>query len=279
METEKAEVVEAVLVKPEMILERFKDQCVVRIDTLGSDRLIAGQITDLDKMEINNEVDFQNLDATKCELKSMVKHLETKEIGPLRDAFHKAHKDIVAFQKDKTEAAKTAIATADIKMDNYTEKQNRLRREEEQRIREAQLKKEMAERKRLQDIAAAEAKAKEDALRKQREEVQLKLAEAADANGDRAAADAILAEPIQVETVEPEHVPEAAPAPVFIAPAAPKRKGKRETWDFRVVDASKIPAKFMIPDEVKIRQYVKMHKEDTCPGGEMVMPGIETFTK
>ena len=44
-----------------------------------------------------------------------------------------------------------------------------------------------------------------------------------------------------------------------------------ETWHFEIIDSTQIPRQFLIPDERKIRQYVKMQKEQAA------IPGVKTW--
>ena len=105
MEAEQGAVAEVVLVKPETILALFEEHCIVHIDTLELDIRIREGVEILGSLEVNCEDSFQLLDDTKQNLKSLIKHLEKEKVGPLRDAFHKAHKDVVAIISDKTTAA------------------------------------------------------------------------------------------------------------------------------------------------------------------------------
>ena len=113
--------------------------------------------------------------------------------------------------------------------------------------------------KRRQDEANALLEAK-----KREEEERLAKAEKMAQNGDLAGADAILEAPIN---------------PVLTVPLAtaepPRVKGisARLEWDFRIVDASKLPRKYLVADERAIRQVVK------ALGKECEIPGVAVFQK
>lgn len=295
MENAETTVTEIVLVKPADILALFEKYGELNIDTRESDKAIAEAVELLGEMEVGNDSDFEKMDEAQGVLKKLVKHLETKEIGPLRDAFHKGHKDIVATTNDKTQPAKEAIATAVIKMDAYEDEQKRLALIEEARVREVQRKEQEAERKRLQDIADAEAQERQEKLRKEADERAIKNAELAQAAGNDAEVEAIIAAPVEVETVAPVHVPAVAPQSAHVAPPTPRRKGKLTTWSSRPTNGKgKITLKeflslepslqarlwgFLTHDDVKIGKHVKMHKEDACKDGEQEIPGIEAYIK
>jgi hypothetical protein len=52
-----------------------------------------------------------------------------------------------------------------------------------------------------------------------------------------------------------------------------KVKGVRKTWDFEVLDASKVPAEFLMVDEVKLRKAV------LAADGKIEVPGVRVFQK
>lgn len=67
-----------------------------------------------------------------------------------------------------------------------------------------------------------------------------------------------------------------AQAPVAVVPSlAPKVKGQqiRKTWHCEVIDASKVPREFMIPDEKAIGAYVRARKDSAR------IEGVRTWSK
>ncbi len=118
---------------------------------------------------------------------------------------------------------------------------------EQRRIREE------AERKRL------------EAIRKQKEEEERKLREALEAEnaGKKEEAEKII-----------NQVIEAKP-PEVKTPEKPKLKGvySRIDYDFEIVDVTKIPREYMIPDETLIRKVIRASK------GKVVIPGIKVIAK
>jgi hypothetical protein len=148
---------------------------------------------------------------------------------------HKAHKAMVAARNTLDSGPAMAEAMLKRKVATYQAEEERKRRAEEDRLRE---------------LARVEA-----------EERQLAEAVAAEAAGNTEEAAEIIAEPI------------AAPV-VVVAPAVPKLAGvsTRETWKYRIVDESKIPRDYMMPDDKKIGAYARSMKSKAS------MPGVEFYS-
>lgn len=163
-----------------------------------------------------------------------------KEIGaafdPIIKKAHEAHKEAKA-QKDKAEAplieAENIIKPA---LAAYDREQERLRREEEERQREI--------------------------ARKAEEERRLQEALQAEKEGDAAAAQAIIEEPVYVP-------------PVVIEKTTPKVQGisMQKVWKFRIVNEALIPRDYMTPDTVKIGGVVRATK------GSIQIPGVEIYSE
>lgn len=106
-------------------------------------------------------------------------------------------------------------------------------------------------------------RAEEDRLReearKQEEERRLQDAILAEQSGNKEEAAAIMDTPVQ--------------APVVVVPKAiPKVAGIAMTkqWKFRITDANKIPRQYLVPDETKIGAVVRALKDQTSiPGVEI----------
>lgn len=98
--------------------------------------------------------------------------------------------------------------------------------------------------------------------RKKAEDDRKREIEAAKASGDKEAAKALKTAPLSVQT-----------APVSV-PEVPKVAGMRRSapvWDFQIVDAAKLPRKYLMPDEKAIRNIVK------ALGQEHGIPGVSVF--
>jgi hypothetical protein len=156
--------------------------------------------------------------------------------APAKKAAYDAHKKITALEAALLEYPKTAEALIKQAISRFDMEQARIRR-----IREAEA---QAEAKRRQDAAAMEE------------------AEALQAAGDQRGAEQVIEEAA------------AAPAPV-IELARPMAAGisTRKSFTYRIVDASKIDRRFLIPDEVSIRKLVRAMGPDAAA----IVGGIEVI--
>lgn len=68
-------------------------------------------------------------------------------------------------------------------------------------------------------------------------------------------------------------------APVEVAPSIPKVAGikGRTNWKFRIIDESRIPRMYLIPDEVNIGAMVRSMKDPAK--AEAMCPGIEVYSE
>lgn len=173
------------------------------------------------------------------EILLVVKDLR-KEIGkvfdPIIEKAHAAHKEAVSQKKKAEEPLVKAEMIIKPRLAAYNTEQERLRKE-------------------------AEAKLQAD-LKKQEEDRKLEDAVAAEASGDREAAERILEEP----TLSPV---------VVIPKTVPKVTGIsfQKRWTYRIVDESKIPHEYLQVNEVKIGQVVRAMKDLTN------IPGIEVYSE
>jgi hypothetical protein len=140
---------------------------------------------------------------------------------------------------------------------------------QEQDRREAEAREEA---RKLQEKINAEARVqKEEAERKARE-----AAKKLESEQDEAA------RAILQQTVEDETTAAQIQAPVVVVPVVAPQSTVTRTdtgsghlrmdWDFRVVDESKVPREYMVPNETKIRQAVKKN-------GIRKIEGVEIFEK
>jgi len=180
------------------------------------------------------ENDEQNLYAS--EFLKKIKGV-MKRIGetfdPIVTKAHSAHKEAIAQKNKHTAPLKKAEVILKTKIGYYMQEQERLRAEEQRR-----LEKEARE--------AAEA---------------LALAEASTAETEE----------------EQEEIIQTAidDTPVVFVPEKPKIAGIsiRKTWDYKIIDVSKINSKFMIPDAKKIKKMVDATGKDA----EAIVGGIKLF--
>lgn len=150
-------------------------------------------------------------------------------------AAHKAHKEAVAKKKSFYEPVEAATRKLKTLMAAWDVEQERKRKAEQERL-------------------EAEARVREW-------DRKLDEAIAAEGAGDRAAADAIMDEPVLI-------------APVLVPKLVPKTDVVfREVWKFRIVDVALVPRNMLIPDEVKIGQYVRAMKSASN------IPGVEVYSE
>ena len=183
------------------------------------------------------------------ELWKAIKALRAKVANTFDDiikAAHLAHKKAVEKKKMHDGPLDTAERIVKQAMSVYDAEQERIRKEEEGRLRE--IAKRAEEDRVLAEAAAVEAEARANGATKEEAAQQ---------------ADAVIAEPIYV-------------APIIVAKATPKLAGGpvfQTRWDFEVVSEALIPRQFLSVDMVKIRQIVTAMKSQTN------IPGIRAFEK
>ena len=109
--------------------------------------------------------------------------------------------------------------------------------------------------------AEARRLAAEEDRRRRKEEEDRRLDEAAtlEAQGRKEEAETMISAPIQ-----------CAPAPIQRPPQV-QNVSYRDSWKFIIDDVAKIPREFMVPDDVKIGQYVRAMK------GNAVIPGVKIY--
>lgn len=150
---------------------------------------------------------------------------------PVDHAF-KAHRAMTKMRNDLDMPEKIALGIINQKMINYTNEQERIRRAEEQRLRE---------------IAQQEA-----------EDRQLAEAERLEKAGEVEAAEQVIEAPPVV------HVP-------IVESEVPKIKGvsMRTTWKARVINVAAVPREWMIPNQQSLDAFARSTKgNSTIPGVE-----------
>ena len=181
---------------------------------------------------IKTNDDFARAGQLLITIKGIRKKIEDT-FKPIKQKMDAAKKEVL--DQEKAADAPLAQAEAIIKprIAAWNAEQERIRREEEDRLREI--------------------------ARKQEEERRLKEAVAAEQAGNKAEAEAIIEAPIE-------------PPPVVVPKSVPKVAGVSFTkqWKFRITDPNKIPREYLTPDEVKIGQIVRALKDQAkIPGVEV----------
>ena len=169
---------------------------------------------------------------------------------PIIKAAHATHREAVAQKKKADAPLIEAEGIVKPKIAEYTNEQDRIRREEQERIRQEEAKKQaVLDKKRQAEEDKRQAKAdKLEAAGKEEEAERIRN----------------LPKPI-VESAPPAEKPKAA---VKVGGVAVKK-----IWKFRIVEVSRIPRKYMIPDGKMIGQMVRAMKEK-CD-----IPGVEAFAE
>jgi hypothetical protein len=168
---------------------------------------------------------------------------------PIITKAHEAHKEALAQKKKVEEPLIFAERWLNSQMTAYTKEQDRLRRAEEERLRQLAIEEEMQRRKLAEDTRLAEAAILE-------------------ANGAKDQAEQVMAEIFQ-----------ANEAPVIVAPPPPtipkvevRGMATQTTWAFEVVNASLIPREYLTPDFFKIGGVVRALKGNTNIPGIKAIP-------
>jgi len=135
-----------------------------------------------------------------------------------------------------------------------------------------------AERKRIEKIERERAEAEAHAER-QREE-----AARAEADSKRAEARALFGESAVVDAAPVP--PPQQPAPMFTPSIIPQATSPHtasnsfvETWEFEVIDDSKVPRNFLSVDEKKLREHIQFAKTSKRDIESIVIPGVRVFKR
>lgn len=181
---------------------------------------------------IKSNDDFTKAGEVLTVIKSLRKEIDAT-FDPIITKAHEAHKEAIAQKKKVDAPLIEAEGIIKPRMAAWNAEQERLRREEEDRLREI--------------------------ARKQEEERRLKEAVAAEQAGNKEEAEAIIEAPIETP-------------PVVVQKTTPKVAGVSfsKQWKFRITDPNKIPRQYLKVDEVAIGGVVRSLKGATnIPGVEV----------
>lgn len=148
----------------------------------------------------------------------------------------------------------------------------RERQREQQRVEAEARAKAEAERKEAERIAAEQRKAREAELAEMRKAGEIKAREA-----EKLRKEAEAQEQRARELAAQQEAEAAKNVPIVrVETAVPKVAGikARVNWKYRIIDASKLPRQYLMPDDVKIGSFVRSNKQS----GE-VIPGVEAFSE
>lgn len=188
----------------------------------------------------------------------------------------KDHLDLLKNQKAKfVDPAKQIVEVAAQKAEQWKAEERRKAAAEEERI-NAERRREAArladEQRRRDEAVALEAKKLRDAqIEEARKAGEIGKREAArlakQAEENRLAADELASKQAEEAAANVQEVK--------VAPSVPKVAGirARVNWKFRIVDPSRLPRKYLMPDEVAIGQEVRSMK------AEASIPGVEVYSE
>lgn len=209
---------------------------------------------------ISDRMELEAASAERARIKARYNEIEDLR-KRLKAPILEAAKNVDAQFRPALDELQQAVGVIDTGVKRYLDEEARRQREEEERLRAAA----RAEQERLAKASAlAEAKAEE--LRRAAEEAraagELQAAARLESSAESAEAKA--------ESVEMQA--RQVPTP-FVNREPPKVAGlsMRENWSFRIVDASKLPREYLVPDEAAIRSTVKGLK------GRTNIPGVEVY--
>ena len=169
---------------------------------------------------------------------------------PIKQAIDNSKKEVLEKERKHDAPLAEAQDWLSAQMSNYYTEQEKIRKAEEDRLRE---------------IARKQEQERIEAERKADEERRIQEALNAEASGNKEEAEAILKE---------EFIPEPVFTPEPIVPqSTPKLQGTtfRENWKFRISDPMKVPRKYLKVDEVMIGQVVRAEK------GRANIPGVDIY--
>lgn len=193
------------------------------IDTKQIEAKTGDAVAQAERLEVTTDQQYETVASFLKGLKAIRNEI-ARTFDPIARKLHAAHKEVVAQKKRHSAPVEQAERIVKGKIGVYLTEKERLRRQEEEKLREL--------------------------ARKQEEERRLAEAEALEKEGKNEEAEAIIDEP--VETLA-----------VVIEDTTPKVEGiskTRKAYKFRIVDEAKIPREFLRPDEVKIGQIVRATK-------------------
>ena len=226
--------------------------------------LIKKETTDITtratEMVISDQPQYKDAADFLLGVKSLQKKIK-ETFDPIVDAAHRAHKEATTKRKEHLEPVLMAEGLIKGKMVTYTSEQERLRKEREDKLRrqaeaeEARKRKALEEQARRQEEKAAELRRRaEEADFKERQ----KLEEAAKRAEEKAEQRREKAEDVRVE------------APVLASTVeTPKGISYKDRWYAIVLDKTKIPIEYLVPDMLMLNRHAQNTK------GKVPISGVD----
>ena len=188
------------------------------------------------QIQIKSQDDYVRASELILTIKAIRKKI-TDTFKPIKQKMDAAKQEVLDQEKLADKPLQEAESLLSPRIIAWNREQERIRQEEEARLREI--------------------------ARKEEEERQLQAAIAAEQSGNKEEAQAIIETPVQA-------------TPVVVPKAVPKVAGMsiRENWKFRITNEKLIPRDYLKVDEVKIGQVVRAMKSAcNIPGVEIYNEG------
>jgi hypothetical protein len=201
------------------------------------------------------------------------------ETGPEIEIAKERLRALQSQEKMLLAPAESMLETADSKRKSWEEEERRKAAEEQRRINEenriAAQKKADEERIEREKQAKIEREAREKEIAKQRAAGEIKARE--EAKLRREAAEAEERER-QRAAEDAKKTAESAPQ-VSVKPNIPTVQGvaSRQNWKFKIVDETKVPRVWCMPNEVAIGRFVRDCKDKAK--AEAAIPGLEVWSE
>lgn len=231
-----------------------------------AEKEIVKLIEDTGELAIRNNDDFENAGSVRAKAKGYIKRLDErrKEITVPLD---NAKKSVMALFSPLTEKLEGLISVIDKETVRYSTEQEEIARKKQEEENERARKEEERIRKEKEAQEAA-WREKEEKARKEREELEKKAREAKSAK-ERASLEAEAkkkaAEEAKAAEKAQERASEAANVQVeaaVVETEAPKATGQgiKELWYAEVVDETKIPREYLMPNMEMLNKQAKATK-------------------
>lgn len=215
----------------------------IRIDTQAvekENKEVAIIVQEAQQIVISNNEQYQGAASYLKKIKGKSSELDTlrKSLTAPLDLSKRKIMELFKFPIEMLQKAEHLIKAG---MIEYTEKQERIRREQEEKLRKAAEAEETRKRKALEERA-----------RKAEEQGKLEKAEELREKAEEVKVEA----PILADRVE-----------------TPKGVSYREQWDFRIIDVNIIPREYLVPNETMLRKFAIATK------GQVPVAGIEFYSE
>lgn len=238
--------------------------------------VISGELT---TFKISSQIEYDKAGDYRRNIKTTYKQIEELRLSLTRplDALKKKWQDFFAVPLNKLETADKILETGRL---TYSKEQERLRQEQEEKLRRA-AEAEEAKKRAIKEAQEAEWRAKEEAARKEAQRQADIAAKATNEKNRKAAEEAAAkarAEADKAAKLAEERKEQAANVQVIapvLASTITKSNGisARKNWKFRIIDESIIPRKYLTPD------LLQLGKEVRACGESLDIPGIEIYAE